>query len=264
MSAGGFTFRSRTPIAWSYHRATARWQFNMGSATSPPVVVGREHGALPWTPLPPPAPFLGGLQEAIQERLSCRAFTPEPLSLAELAALLRFGYGVEQRSGPSMQDRPAPSGGGLYPLELTVLVRAVEGLEPGVHHYVPAANGLERMREGKLPPELLTYLFMGQPWVAEAAVTLVISFAGERSLTKYVDRGYRYALLEAGHVMQNVNLVAVALGLGSVNLGGFFDDELAGLLRIDPEKEVCLYGCALGRPAPESGRMALRDLGRAR
>lgn len=264
MSQDGFSFRSSTPIAWSYHRDTARWLFNMGSATSPPVLVGREHGSLPWTPLPAPAPFRLGLDRAIQQRISCRAFTDQPLSLAELAALLHHGYGVERHSGPAMQDRPAPSGGGLYPLELSLLVRAVAGLEPGVYHYVPAANGLERLREGALPPELLTYLFMGQPWVADAAAVLVISLAGGRSLTKYGDRGYRYALLEAGHVMQNLNLVAVALGLGSVNLGGFFDDELGGLLRLDSEREICLYGCALGRPAPTAGRMALRDLGRTR
>jgi SagB-type dehydrogenase family enzyme len=71
----------------------------------------------------------------------------------------------------------------------------------------------------------------------------------ERSLWKYTDRGYRYVLFEAGHVAQNVNLVAESLGLGSLNLGGFFDDRIAALLGIDTNEEVPVYGTGLGIPA---------------
>ncbi len=142
-------------------------------------------------------------------------------------------------------------------------MRAVDGLDPGVYHYVPAAHGLELVRAVELPPAFLAYLFMGQPWVADAAVVAVISFVGARSLTKYGDRGYRYALLEAGHTMQNLNLAVAALGLGAVNLGGFYDDELAVLCGIDIEQEIPLYCCALGRPvADPSDRMAMRALER--
>ncbi|MDQ7992261.1 MAG: SagB family peptide dehydrogenase, partial [Propionicimonas sp.] len=172
-------------------------------------------------------------------------------------------YGVGGRSaagGFTMDDRPVPSGGGLYPLELSLLVRRVDGLVAGVHHYVPAVHGLELVREVALPEAFVTYLFMGQHWVARAAAVFVVSFVPGRSLVKYGDRGYRYALLEAGHLVQNLNLAAAALGLGAVNLGGFYDDELAGLLRIDPETEICLYASACGRPAHPGDRMASRAL----
>lgn len=259
-----FTFADDTPAAWTYHRGTARWLFNASSGgESPPVVPGREDGALPWTPLPD-GPALGvRLEEALAARVSCRRFRAGAVPLEVLSALLSAGYGVGQRSGPTMQDRPVPSGGGLYPLEVTLLVRAVDGLAAGVHHYVPAARGLELVRAVELPPAFLSYLFMGQPWVAEAALVCVISFAGGRSLTKYGDRGYRYALIEAGHVMQNLNLAASALDLGCVNLGGFYDDELATLAGIDIEHEIPLYCGAIGIPDAEpSDRMALRALER--
>ena len=274
-----FSFADDTPAAWTYHRGTARWLFNASSGgESPPVVPGREDGSLPWTPLPPPAELGAGLQgpalqraglqgfglrEVLRARVSCRRFRADAVSLPALSALLGAGYGTESRSGPVLQDRPVPSGGGLYPLELSLLVRAVEGLAPGVYHYVPAASGLELVRAVELPPAFLTYLFMGQPWVAEAALIGVISFAGGRSLTKYGDRGYRYALLEAGHVMQNLNLAVAALGLGAVNLGGFYDDELATLIGIDIEHEIPLYCTAIGVPdAAASDRMAMRALER--
>jgi len=259
-----FSFADDVPIAWSYHRATARWLFNASSGgESPPVRPGREDGGLPWTPLPDGVALQTSLAYALQARVSCRSFAADPLTLAEMATLLRTCYGTESRSGPLMQDRPPPSGGGLYPLEVSLLVRAVTGLEPGVYHYVPAADGLELVQRLELPRPFLTYLFMGQPWVAEAAVVAVLSFAGGRSLTKYGDRGYRYALLEAGHTMQNLNLAVATLDLGVVNLGGFYDDELAVLCGIDIEQEIPLYCCALGRPtADPSDRMAMRALER--
>lgn len=264
MSMRDFRFADDTPAAWTYHRGTARWLFNASSGgESPPVVPGREDGGLSWTPLPD-GPALGvRLDEALLGRVSCRRFRVDAVPLAVLSALLSAGYGSESRSGPVLQDRPVPSGGGLYPLELSLLVRAVDGLLPGVYHYVPAARGLELVRAVELPRAFITYLFMGQPWVAEAALVAVISFVGGRSLTKYGDRGYRYALLEAGHVMQNLNLAASALGLGCVNLGGFYDDELATLAGIDIEQEIPLYCSAIGVPDAEpSDRMAMRALER--
>ena len=259
-----FSFADDVPTAWTYHRATARWLFNASAGgESPPVRPGREDGGLPWTPLPEGAPLQSSLADTLRARVSCRCFAAEPLTLAQVATVLRASYGSDNRSGPVMQDRPPPSGGGLYPLEVTLLVRAVDGLEPGVYHYVPAADGLEQVQQLVLPRPFLTYLFMGQPWVAEAAVVVVLSFAGGRSLTKYGDRGYRYALLEAGHTMQNLNLAVAALGLGVVNLGGFYDDELAVLCGIDVDQELPLYCCALGRPAADpSDRMAMRALER--
>ena len=35
----------------------------------------------------------------------------------------------------------------------------------------------------------------------------------------------------------------------ALNLGGFFDDQIAALLDIDTDEEVPLYGTALGVPA---------------
>lgn len=262
------TLRTYEPLAWTFHRGTARWLFNAAGGVSPHQLPGREHPGSPWTPLPSGIQDEASLSSAIAGRLSCRAFAPDAISLETLASVLRAAYGIERRSGGdqfALLDRPAPSAGGMYPLEVSLLVRAVDGLAPGVYHYVPAADGLECLRDGELPPTFVTYLFMGQHWVAAAAAVVVLSVVPARSLTKYGDRGYRYLLLEAGHVMQNVNLMGTALGLGSVNLGGFYDDELAGLLRIDPEVEFPVYAAAIGLPSEQTrgDRMRQRALGSA-
>lgn len=262
MSADPAAFRIGQPTAWTFHRGTARWSFSAPPADAGHFSAGREHPRAPWTPLPPGIEPTASLSAAVAERVSCRAFTEAPLSLAQLGTLCRLGYGVTARSGPFAEhpDRPVPSGGGLYPLELNVMVRAVSGLRPGVHHFVPAADGLEEISQTPLPAPIVSYLFMGQRWAADAAAIVVLSAVTARSLGKYGDRGYRYLLFEAGHVMQNINLAATAIGLGAVNLGGFFDDDLADLLGIDGEFEIPLYATAVGIPAC-TDRMELREVG---
>ncbi len=89
-------------------------------------------------------------------------------------------------------------------------------------------------------------MFLGQPYLVQAAAIVVITAVVERSLWKYDDRGYRYIMLEAGHVAQNINLCAAGLGLASLNLGGFFDEDVMALLKLDPDRELVLYGIALG------------------
>ncbi len=245
-------FRAGQPLAWTFHRGTVRLLFSTPEAATPPPEPGREDPTAPWVPLPAGLPVPGALDELVRDRVSCRVFRDEPIGLAELATLLRIGYGTTVAtagSSPYPMDRAVPSAGALYPLEVSVLVRAVDDLPAGIYHYVPAADGLERVRGDAVPPPVVDQVFMNQPWAAGAAVVLVLSAVCRRSLGKYGDRGYRYLLLEAGHVAQNVVLAATGLGLGSINLGGFFDDELSGLLALDAESEVVLYGTAVGRAA---------------
>jgi SagB-type dehydrogenase family enzyme len=256
------TFRDGQPLAWTYHRGTARVLLETPETTAPHHGPGREDPTAPWIPLPAGVQINGSLAELIRERVSCRAFRDQPISLAELATLLRTGYGITGvTDGGSLHivDRPVPSPGGLYPLEVSVLVRSVDGLSPGIYHYVPFADGLEQVRGDAVSPPQVSRLFLGQPWAAEAAVVLVLSAVCERSLTRYGDRGYRYLLLEAGHVAQNLVLAATGLRLGAVNLGAFLDDELSGVLCLDSASEIALYGTGIGRPIT-GGRSARRSI----
>ncbi|MGI8420822.1 MAG: nitroreductase family protein [Gaiellaceae bacterium] len=62
-------------------------------------------------------------------------------------------------------------------------------------------------------------------------------------------RGYRFALLEAGHLAQNLLLTGTALELACIPLGGFFDRRMDDLLDLDGVNESMLYAVAVGRPA---------------
>lgn len=258
-------FRDGQPVAWTFHRATSRWLYNaMEPPEARPPMAPREDLDAPMVSLPTPLELDAELGQLLRDRLSCRVFGTEPIGLRELGTALWAAYGSTGRAefGPlEVTERPVPSGGGLYPLELYVLIRSVQGIEAGVYHYVSLHHGLELVRSGALPRQFLTYLFMGQHWSADAGAIVVVTAVPGRSLWKYGDRGYRYILLEAGHCMQNLNLGAIAVGLGTCNLGGFFDDELAAVVRADIEEELPLYAAAIGGPTTtdRSGQRAIGE-----
>ncbi|GFP31416.1 hypothetical protein HKBW3C_02397 [Candidatus Hakubella thermalkaliphila] len=52
--------------------------------------------------------------------------------------------------------------------------------------------------------------------------------------------------MEPGHVGQNVHLQAVALGLGTVVMGAFRDDQVKEILNL-PQDEQPLYIMPVGR-----------------
>jgi len=248
-------FRQRHPVAWSFHETTARTPYNMHGLNEPRYEVApfREKPLARTIDLPAAELPDVGLDVMLRSRRSCRRFTGEPLSLPELATLLYAGYGVLSSVDLDglFLERSVPSGGGLYPLELSVVVQGVDGLDPGAWHYVPLGHRLESIHEHAFPPLMTAEMFLGQPYLAEASAVVVITAVVERSLWKYEDRGYRYLLLEAGHVAQNLNLCATALRLGVLNLGGFLDRDLLGVVRADPAEEIAVYGVALGRPATD-------------
>lgn len=242
--------REKYPLTWMFHRNTSRWTFNSSAPKDDDIPLpGREHLQVPYVTLPAATLPSTPLREAIDGRYSCRRFGSGSLTLLCLSTLLHAAYGIKGRSqwaAMEFLERTVPSGGGMYPMEIYAIVDRVDGLPPGLYHYVPVTNGLERLREVTLPRPVVSYLFMGQSYVGEAAATLLVTAVLDRSLRKYGDRGYRYVLLEAGHIVQNVNLVAAAMSLGSCNLGGFFDNELGALLMTDVSLEVPLYGVAVG------------------
>jgi SagB-type dehydrogenase family enzyme len=190
------------------------------------------------------------LGEAILGRATARAMEAVSLPLRDLATILYFAYGVTRDNTGTEWPRPfrtVPSGGALYPLEIYFYTSHVEDLPAGLYHYNPSANQLRRLIEGDLSAQIAQGLI--QPELAgSSSIILFITAVFERSTFKYGDRGYRFALLEAGHVAQNINLTAIGLGLGSTNIGGFFDRQIDELIGLDGVRHSTVYLVAVGKP----------------
>lgn len=195
--------------------------------------------------LPPPKTGSRfSLERALFVRRSIREYTREPLTLFELSQLLWSCQGITSTEG----FRTTPSAGAVFPLEIYAVVSRVEGLPPGVYHYLPGReeHRIELVKRGSFGKQLFE-LSTQQDFIKRVAVNLVIATVTSRMEKQYGEAALRFVLMEMGHAVQNVHLQAEALGLGSVAVGYLQEAEVRELLCIEAEP---LYMVSIGRRKP--------------
>jgi len=184
--------------------------------------------------------------EAVKRRRSIRSFSHRPLSLDDLSFLLWASTGV-QRKEQGYEFRTVPSAGALYPIETYLVVNNVEDLEKALYHYNIEAHALEELKVGDFA-EKIAHAALEQKMCIKAPVALIWTAVFERSKWKYAQRAYRYVYLDAGHIAQNLALSAIGIGLGSCQVGAFFDDEVNQILGVDGVDESVIYFSVVGHP----------------
>jgi SagB-type dehydrogenase family enzyme len=187
--------------------------------------------------LPPPKKKgTFSLEETLERRRSKRVYLPRGLSPEQISQLLWAAQGVFQRG-----KRTVPSAGGIYPLEIYLVAKE------GVYHYVPQNHELVEKVHGDMLPQLCQAA-VGQEFLREASVNIVIA-ADDRAMEgRYGERAQRYVCIEVGHAAQNIHLQAVAMGLGSAPIGAFDDDLVRAALKL-PDEHWPLYIVPVGYPA---------------
>lgn len=207
----------------------------------------------------PPVGAPGGLLRVLGRRRSDRAFAATTIALADLAEILAGSYGlgrtISYPGGLESRTRPVPSAGALYPLELYPLLSQVEATPDGLYHYDVLDHALGQMRTD-VEPRAVDEAMIAAPLLRNANAVVFITAVFDRTLQKYGARGYRYILFEAGHVAQNLCLLATERGLASLCVGGFLDARVNGLLGLDPQTEAVVYCVAIGHPADEGAAQA--------
>jgi SagB-type dehydrogenase family enzyme len=193
--------------------------------------------------LPDPRGFRGlSVEEALEMRRSVRDYAGQALSLEMLSRLLWAAQGITQER---LEFRAAPSAGALYPIETYPIVHSVSDLESGIYHYAVREHALDRLQEGDFRGHV-TLAGLYQGFLGQANVCFVLSAVFQRARWKYHERAYRYVLLEAGHIAQNLYLEATSMGLGACAVGAFFDGKLNDLLGLDGVDEAALYIISVG------------------
>lgn len=183
----------------------------------------------------------------IRDRRSRRVYTDQPVTLAQLSFLLWATQGVKGIRGKAYATlRTVPCGGARHEFETYLLVRKVEGLVPGAYHYLPMEHALERLgpvadMEGTIDRSLV-----GQKWAAKASVVFYWAMVPYRAEWRYGIYAHRCALMDAGHIGQNLYLGCTALGLGACCLGSFCHEECAELFGLDGEEEYVVYAAPVG------------------
>ena len=203
-----------------------------------------------------PSPQLNGkvsLEETILRRRSVRRYRRDPLDLPQLSQILWSAQGITGTRG----FRTAPSAGATYPLEIFVVVGkqgviareakpASEELQAGIYHYEAASHSLSLHKPADLRPDLARAT-LDQEFIIDAPVDIVICALYHRTSYRYGKRGERYVHIEVGHAGENIHLQAVALGLATVEVGAFHDEEVRKVLGVD-EQIKPLYIMPVGKP----------------
>ncbi len=196
-----------------------------------------------------PVPSYDGkmsLEKTMKNRRSQRSFSRDALTLQEVSQLLWAAHGITDTVD---MLRTAPSAGALFPLEIYLFAGNVKNLDAGVYRYIPVHHALEPFLKGDHRNDLSSAA-LNQTSVKQAPAGILMTSVWQRVTRKYGDRGKQYALLEAGHVGQNIMLQCVSLGLVSVPVGAFYDDQIKKLMNLN-NGEDAVYLFPVGRKSAE-------------
>ncbi len=193
--------------------------------------------------------------ELLHNRSSKRKYSDQPLSLDELAFLLWTTQGIKEVIGKKNKAtlRMVPSAGARHPFETYLFVNQVEGLEAGLYHYLPMEHKLEFLHTIEDQVNQVSEAYCGQTFFGGAAVSFVWTVIPYRSEYRYGLNAQKYALLDAGHVCQNLYLASEAIGCGACAIGAYEQSLADALLGFESkpsyenEDEFVVYAASVGK-----------------
>ena len=196
------------------------------------------------------------LVELIRDRRSSRVYTGETVTKAQLSFLLWATQGVKTIRGKSYATiRTVPCGGARHEFETYLLVRQVEGLEPGAYHYLPLEHALEFLHPVSNIEDAITNSLDEQKWAEKANVVFYWTMVPYRAEWRYGIYAHRVAMIDVGHIGQNLYLACTGAGLGTCAIGAFSHEVCNELFGLDGEEEYVVYTAPVGT-VRESDRAA--------
>lgn len=223
----------------------------------------QDGGIVPQPPLelPPPAgsPMIAlaphaeiqvpamDVRRAVESRHTLRKYAEQPLTLAEASYLLWVSQGVKHVSPRPSTARTVPSAGARHAFETYVLANRIEGVAPGLYRYMAIEHGLVNLNAKADIAHEVAHDCLDQSHIEKSAATFIWVAVAERMFWRYVERGYRYLHLDAGHVCQNLALGAEQIGCGICPIAAFNDEMLNTTLGLDGENLFVVYLASVGK-----------------
>jgi SagB-type dehydrogenase family enzyme len=238
---------SRTEVDYPAIRA-----MHAASSLDSEAQVAAWRGRTPQLPLPEPSGHLfplppangeeapdASIERVIVRRGSTRRFAREPIAFDQLATMLRAA--TRGIAADFLEPQEAMLN------QLYLIVHAVDGLLGGAYVYHRERDALELLKDGDFRAEA-GYLGLEQALPADAAVDVFFLADLRPVLTRFGNRGYRAAQLEAAIMGGKLYLAAYAQRLGATGLT-FYDDDVTAFFSPHAEGKSVMFLVALGRPA---------------
>lgn len=244
--------RPEYPESERFHEATKLHRFDCVTPTIPQklyLALNRTTKEFPGAlqiNLPAPSALNVDLNQVLNERVSCRDYSTQPISLVELSTLLRFSVGIREERSDGFQFKFVPTAGGLNAHDMFISAINIDGVPQGLYYYSPPGHALIQISDTVSVKRLIEVCTGARSFLASTACVFFLSANLRKMRTKYGERGYRFALLDCGHIAQNISLIATALRLGTCAIGGFLDSEVDQMLGINGVDEANLYALTCG------------------
>ena len=199
------------------------------------------------------------LDALLDRRVTCRNFDASAaLSFADFSAVLYRAYGARavHDFAPEVPllKKGVPSAGGLHATEAYLLVRRVDGVDPGLYHYHPVDHALEPMRalDREEAAALARRFVAAQSHFLDAPVFVIPVSRFGRNFWKYRNhaKAYRALILDVGHLSQTMYLAATELGLAAFITAAINEIDIEEAFGLDPLEEGPLAVCGFGLRGP--------------
>ena len=184
--------------------------------------------------------------EMIELRTTIRHYSDKSMSLKDLSYLLWCTQGVKMVVEKGSL-RNVPSAGARHAFETYLLVNNVEGLEKGIYRFLAIEHKLLAIKVDESLLDEAIPAFLNQKTIANAAVTFIWVAVAERMVWRFGERGYRYLLLDAGHICQNLYLAGQNVNCGTCAIAAFDDDAVNRFLNLDGEELFVAYAATVGK-----------------
>ncbi len=194
--------------------------------------------------------FLG----VLDERKSIRRYSTNNMTMDNLSHFLYRSARIKQffrsKEG-TLTNRPYPSGGARYPLEIYVSNNRIAGIQKGIHYYDPLKHRLILLNKNKTyQKKFNTFLkHVQHPTMnREPDVVFIITAVFARTVWKYDRLGISLILSDLGSLYQTMYLVATELKLAPCPIGKTEEELVKNWLNLNWFEESHVGTFMLGVP----------------
>jgi len=196
------------------------------------------------------------LEKAIMRRRSHRHFEIISIPFEKISTILYYSNGIsgnlplqtmklEFLDSSDVKLHTTSSAGGLYPLGIYLIAMNIKDLEFCVYLYSPIENALIYIRrETKITREEIYSAFessKGTIDIRNSGFIIIITGKVWKLIRKYGNRGLKYMFIETGEISQNIHLSAQSIGIGTVDVAGYYDNVIEKIIGIDGKSEFVMH-----------------------
>lgn len=178
------------------------------------------------------------ITESIHKRKSARIFSATPINEDEIIKILFNAYSLKDNNG----SFTIPQAGGLGVMKLNVLTNKNHSW--GISSYNHLTYELINLEENT---DNITKLFYTKSIDFNTASHCIIISCNLNAFSKvYLARAFKFSCFQAGHIAQNIILVATLLGIKTIALGSLVEEEIKKSCHLDVD-QYPLYAVILGK-----------------